>query len=154
MAVDTALRRLSIMQLGFRGRFLLSYPDGSVDAEDRYTSLGLYSGNIGTTPQFNGPIGNIAAGSNSGTHDYDLSVYFNGATSYVIAPAVETGWTFDTGSGLLTIDTDADGTFGSYTVTATNASGDTDSNAFTVRVTTATIRFESSALGFTFRIEF
>ena len=118
----------------------LSFPDGSVDTEDRYALLGLYSGNIGAAPEFIGPIGNISAVSASGAHEYDLAFYFSGATSYAIAPALETGWSFDTNTGLFTIDTDADGTFGPYTVTATNASGNTDSNTFTVKVAVGTVR--------------
>jgi hypothetical protein len=71
---------------------------------------------------------------NTGTHQLDVSQYFSGADSYAIAPAVEAGWTFDTNTGLLTIDTDVVGTFGPYVVTATNAAGNADSNAFTVEV--------------------
>lgn len=85
-------------------------------------------------PTLLGSIPNFSAAFNSGTHQYDLSAYFANATSYAISPAVETGWSFDTGTGLLTIDTDDEATFGPYTVTATNANGDTDSNAFTIRV--------------------
>jgi hypothetical protein len=70
----------------------------------------------------------------TGTHEYDLSAYFTGADTYAIAPAVETGWAFDTNTGVLTIDTDALGNFGTYVVTATNATGDTASNAFGVAV--------------------
>lgn len=139
MAIDTALRRLSIISVGNAARAVLSYPDGSIDTEDRYTRIGLYSGNVSATAEFAGPIGNISAGFDTGTHAYDLSLYFAGATSYAIAPAVEAGWSFDTGSALLTIDTDDAATFGPYTVTATNASGDTDSNAFTVKVSVSSI---------------
>lgn len=154
MAVDTQLRRLSIIELGFRARGFLPIPDGSVDAEDRYMHLGLYSGNIGTAPQLVGSIGNISVGADSGTHAYDLAANFAGATSYAISPAVETGWSFNTSSGLLTIDTDAIGSFGPYTVTATNASGDTDSNAFTVKVSTSNVRLFGSCYPNDFRIGF
>lgn len=85
-------------------------------------------------PVLLGLIPNISAAANSGTHQYDLGFYFSGATSYAIDPAVESGWSFDTGTGILEIDTDDEDTFGPYTVTATNAQGDTESNAFTVRV--------------------
>jgi hypothetical protein len=152
VAVDTFLRRLSMMDFGIEST--LSIPDGSVDAEDRYALLDLYAGNISAVPEFIDQIGNIAAAFDSGTHAYDLSLYFSGATSYAIDPAVETGWTFDTNSGLLTIDTDDEDTFGPYTVTATNASGDTVGNAFTVKVAVSSIALHASGLGFTFRIEF
>lgn len=85
-------------------------------------------------PVLVGQVPDITAGFNTGTHQYDLSVYFSGATSYSIVPAVETGWSFNTGTALLEIDTDAAGAFGPYIVTATNADGDTPSNAFDVFV--------------------
>ncbi len=79
-------------------------------------------------------IRNIAAPLNSGTHVYSLESHFTGETSFAISPAIEAGWTFDTGTGELTIDTDAAALFGPYTVTATNNAGSVDSNAFTVNV--------------------
>lgn len=95
----------------------------------------LESGDI--PPVFSGPIQNIFQRQNTGTFSYSLGSYFAGADSYAIDPAVETGWTFDTNTGVLVIDTDAIGNFGPFTVTATNASGDTDSNAFYVEVAVA-----------------
>ncbi len=58
----------------------------------------------------------------------DLSGYFTGATSYSIAPLVEAGWNFDTGTGILTVDTDVASSFGPYVVTGTNIDGSDDSN--------------------------
>lgn len=87
-------------------------------------------------------IPNFSAGSNTGTHAYELEVYFTGETSFSISPAVEVGWSFSTSTGVLTIDTDADGTFGPYTVTATNTSGSTPSNTFTVKVSTASVSID------------
>jgi hypothetical protein len=81
-----------------------------------------------------GSIPNQRERQNSGTHELNVSAYFANADTYAIAPAVETGWSFNTNTGVLTFDTDALGTFGSYIVTATNANGDTPSNAFTVQV--------------------
>lgn len=85
-------------------------------------------------PIFSGTIADIFQRQNTGTFTYNLGAYFTDATSYAIDPAVETGWSFDTNTGELVIDTDALGEFGPYTVTATNANGDTDSNAFDVEV--------------------
>jgi hypothetical protein len=85
-------------------------------------------------PVLVGQIPDITAAFNSGAHQYDLSLYFTGATTYAIDPAVEAGWSFDTNTAALEIDTDAAGQFGPYTVTATNADGDTDSNPFDVFV--------------------
>jgi hypothetical protein len=87
-----------------------------------------------SAPTFQGTIPDIFERKDTGTHDYDLSPYFIGADSYSISPAVETGWSFNTSTAALTIDTDALGLFGPYTVTATNAFGTADSNAFDVEV--------------------
>ncbi len=89
------------------------------------------------SPVLVGTIPNIVHTYNTGTHSYALGAYFLGADSYAIAPAVETGWTFNTVTGELVIDTDAVATFGPFTVTATNGNGDTPSNAFTVEVVAA-----------------
>lgn len=90
-------------------------------------------------PVFSGTIPNISRTLDTGTHTYDLGAYFSGADSYAIAPSVEAGWTFDTGTGELVIDTDEIGSFGPFTITATNANGDTDSNAFSVEVVAAAV---------------
>lgn len=94
-------------------------------------------GGTASAPVFSGVIPNISETQNTGTHSYALGAYFSGATSYSIAPAVETGWTFDTVTGGLEIDTDATGVFGPYVVTGSNAAGDDDSNGFTVTVVAA-----------------
>lgn len=90
-----------------------------------------------SAPIFTGTIPDIFQRQNTGTYTYDLSVYFAGADSYAIAPAVETGWSFDTNTCELVIDTDAIGVFGPFIVTASNAQGDTDSNAFSIEVAAA-----------------
>lgn len=85
-------------------------------------------------PVFAGTIPDIEWNQNTGAHLYDLGGYFTGATSFSIAPAVETGWAFDTGNGELVIDTDAAGVFGPYVITGTNLAGTDDSNGFSVTV--------------------
>lgn len=102
------------------------------------SSWGDSWGSINAPPTFLGQIPNLSAAYDSGTHQFDLSDYFANADTYAIDPAVEAGWSFDTNTGILEIDTDVEDTFGPYTVTATNASGDTDSNAFNVRVAVPT----------------
>lgn len=87
-----------------------------------------------SAPVFQGTIKDIFERKDTGSHSYDLSPYFLDADTYAISPAVETGWSFDTNTGVLVIDTDALGLFGPYTVTASNAFGDTPSNAFDVEV--------------------
>jgi hypothetical protein len=85
-------------------------------------------------PVFQGTIPDIFQRQNTGNFTYDLSPYFLDADTYAISPAVETGWSFDTNTGVLVIDTDAIGTFGPFTVTASNGNGDTPSNAFDVEI--------------------
>jgi hypothetical protein len=101
-------------------------------------------------PVLVGSIPNISETENTGTHQYDLSAYFLGADTYAIAPAVETGWSFDTGTGILEIDTDALGTFGPFIVTATNGNGDTPSNEFSVEVEAAVTETEQPTGGWLF----
>lgn len=88
-------------------------------------------------PTLLGTVPNMLERQNSGTHQLDVGNYFSGADTYAIAPSVEAGWSFDTNTGVLEIDTDALGTFGPFTVTATNVNGDTDSNLFYVVVAEA-----------------
>jgi hypothetical protein len=88
-----------------------------------------------TAPVQISDIPSIVALLDSGEHEYALSQYFSDADSYAIAPALETGWSFDTDTGLLTIDTDDEDEFGPFTVTATNDVGDTESNEFSITVT-------------------
>jgi len=90
-----------------------------------------------TAPVFAGTIPDISEDFDTGTHQTDLSTYFTGATSYSISPSVEAGWTFNTSTGVLTIDTDEAASFGPYTVTGTNTGGSDSSNAFNVTVTDA-----------------
>lgn len=98
-------------------------------------NLGFAAGPAAVSaPVFAGIIPDITATFGDSDAVTDLSTYFTGATSYAIAPAVETGWTFNTSTGVLTVDTDEANTFGPYTVTGTNAGGDTASNAFGVTI--------------------
>lgn len=95
--------------------------------------------NVLAPPNFSGTIPDISKTQNTGSFSYALGAYFTGATSYSIAPAVETGWSFDTSTGEFVIDTDAVGLFGGFTVTGTNLAGSADSNSFTVTVTAAAV---------------
>lgn len=99
-------------------------------------------------------IPNLSAAFNCGSHQFDLSAYFEGADTYAIDPALETGWSFDANTGILTIDTDVEDTFGPYTVTATNGQGDTESNAFTVKVSVSTGSVYGNFYPLNFRIGF
>lgn len=105
-------------------------------------------------PTLLGQIPNLSAQYDSGTHQFDLSEYFANADTYAIDPAVETGWSLDANTGILTIDTDVEDTFGPYIVTATNGNGDTDSNAFTVKVSVSSGRLFGDFYPYNFRIGF
>lgn len=86
-----------------------------------------------SAPVFTGTIDNIRVREKSGTYTYDLSGYFTGTVdSYSINPAVPSGYSFDTSTGILVVDSKYKGVFGGFTVTATNAGGSDSSNAFTV----------------------
>ncbi len=95
-------------------------------------------------PSFTGTIPTL-------TETTDLSTYFSYATSYSIAPAVESGWSFDTVTGVLTLD-DVEGTFSGYVITGTNASGSADSNSFNVEIA-ADAEEDQSTGGFWFAYE-
>jgi hypothetical protein len=99
---------------------------------------GDYSNKAPTQPAFSGTIPDITGDEGADDIGTDLSTYFNGATSYSIAPTVEAGWSFDTVTGILLVDTDAAGTFGTYVVTGTNGAGSDASNAFSVIITATT----------------
>jgi len=105
---------------------------------------GSFAGKAASPPVFAGTIPTIAA--NEGDSDIvtDLSGYFTGETSYSISPAVEVGWNFDTVTGILTVDTDVVGTFGTYVVTGTNASGSDASNMFNVIISAASTSVSGS----------
>lgn len=141
MAVDTAAKRFSALNVSSPWRGLSYFPTGTITAAERQAVAYLYSGIVSglSAPVFTGTIPNISKVQNTGSFQYDLSTYFSGATSYSIAPVVEAGWSLNTSTALFTIDTDAVGVFGPYTVTATNAAGTADSNAFTVTVTAAPV---------------
>lgn len=101
-------------------------------------------------PVFSGTIPDISVVESTGSHVYQLGSYFTGATSFSIAPAVEAGWSFDTGTGEFSIDTDDVAVFGPYVVTGTNAGGSDDSNGFTVTVMAAPAQAASPSGGWLF----
>lgn len=138
MALDTARRRKSAVYLTLPFRSILPVPDGNIETEDRYNLAGQYSGLVASMPAFSGPVTAVLVVENTGSHNYDIGARFSGATEYSIDPAVEASWTFDTGTGLLAVDTDtsAAGNYGPYTVTGTNAAGSIASNAFRVTIAT------------------
>ncbi len=97
-------------------------------------ALAVLRGYAAGAPVFTGTIPDISVTENTGTYTYDLSTYFAGATIYSISPAIEAGWTFNTTTAELVIDTDDTNAFGPYTVTGTNTGGSAVSNGFDVEV--------------------
>lgn len=87
------------------------------------------------------PIPDISVTDVQASYTFNLATYFSGATSYSISPPVEAGWSFSA-SGVLTIDTDALGTFGPFAVTAFNGTGSIASNTFAINVA----QFQSAPL--------
>ena len=138
MALDSAANRFSMLNLGRPPVVPMIIPDGTIAEADRAHFLNLYAGislSAVSAPVFAGELGDIYVNKNTGTYQFDYADQFSGSVdSYSISPAVETGWTFNTSTGVLTIDTDADGVFGNYTVTATNVSGSANANPFKVHI--------------------
>lgn len=141
MAVDTAAKRFSMMNFGTQPIHPLFIPDGSINDGDKYHLLTLYSGislSAVTAPVFSGNLSDldISAGT---TKTVDYSSYFSDATSYSISPAVESGWSFNTSTGILTVLETTVSQYGSYVITGTNAGGSADSNAFYINVRAASV---------------
>lgn len=102
-----------------------------------------------------GDIGNLRMVKDRPAYTFDLGSVFSGTgIAYSIAPAVEAEASFNTSTGVLTWNPLNAGDFGPYTVTATNSSGATDSNAFTVTVqlTAPAVTAFDLGLGFKIRI--
>lgn len=114
----------------------LFIPDGSIDDGDRYHLLNLYSGialSSVSPPIFAGNLSDLQVVTNT-EKSVDYSGYFTDATSYSISPAVESGWSFNTSTGVLTILQSDVATYGPYTITGTNAGGSANSNEFYVQL--------------------
>lgn len=88
---------------------------------------------VTNAPQFNGPINNQITSINA---TFDTSVFATGQTSYSVTGALPPGITFDTGTGIYTINvaTAGYGAFGPFVTNYINATGSTPSNPFTITV--------------------
>jgi len=138
MALDSRQKRAAVIGVG-RAWYRNAHPS-SVNAAQRASIAQVYPVAVFqgvTAPVFAGTIPDLEYDKDTGTHVTDTSTYFTGATSYSISPAVEAGWSFNTSTGVLTVDTDAVDAFGPYTVTGTNSGGSDSSNAFNVTVSLA-----------------
>jgi len=80
---------------------------------------------------FTGQLNDLTVQSNA-TKTIDYSGYFSNATSYSISPSVESGWSFNVSTGILTILEDAVAQYGSYVITGAGTGASADSNAFYV----------------------
>lgn len=130
---------------------LLPPVDGEISAKDRQHLWGAYSAYTLSiaAPTFTGTIDDISLELNADPQVYDYSSYFTDATSYSISPAVPASWNFDTSTCILTVTPDEVGTYGDFTITATNVTDSVSSNAFTVTVTESA--FSGGYLPFTDR---
>ena len=111
----------------------------------------------GGAPVRVGSVGTLRLVKDRPARTFELGAIFTGAgITYSIAPAVEAEASFNTSTGVLTWNPLNDGTFGPYTVTATNTSGATDSDAFevVVQATAPAVSSFDLGLGFKFRIGF
>lgn len=121
------------------------YGNGTFNGTIAEVVLRGYTIGAQAAPVFTGPIPDITATEGDPNVVTDLGAFFTSATTFAIAPAIEPGWSFDVNTAVLTIDTDL-GTFGPFTVTATNAGGDTDSNAFSVIVSLAATKLADPSI--------
>lgn len=94
----------------------------------------LLLGGPGSPPTQSSPIDDISVTDVQPSYTYELGSHFHGATSYSISPPTEAGWSFNTSTAQLIIDTDALGAFGPFAITAFNGTGSIASNQFTVTV--------------------
>jgi len=92
----------------------------------------------GVDVTFSGVLSDVQART-SDTKTIDYSGYFSDATSYSISPAVESGWSFNTSTGILTITDSVVGNYGAYTITGEGTGASADSNTFYVDVIAATV---------------
>ncbi len=109
----------------------------------------------GAAPTLVGDAGPIKLVQNRPAVAFDLSLIYSGAgLSYSISPSVEAEASFNTSTGVLTWNPLNTGTFGPYTVTATNSSGSQASSAFTVTVQATALSgaLFDSGLGFRLRV--
>lgn len=94
----------------------------------------LLYGGPGSPPTQSTAISDISVTDVQASYTFDLGSHFHGASSYSISPPVEAGWSFNTSTAQLTIDTDALGAFGPFAITAFNGTGSIASNTFSVTV--------------------
>jgi hypothetical protein len=109
------------------------------------------------TPVLIGQVGTIRLVHLRTAQQFDMAALFSGTgISYSISPALHANGSFNTTTGVLTWNPLTIGNFGPYTVRATNSSGFTDTDAFTVSVQAADPAFEAFefGLGFTFRLSY
>lgn len=84
-------------------------------------------------PTFSGTIADFTLPRGGLTSTYDYSSYFSGATSYSVT-TLPYRWSFDTATGILTIDPVSPALFGPFIITGTNINGSDVSNSFYIRI--------------------
>lgn len=112
------------------------YGTGSFDGEIRQVVLrGYFDSTV--APVLVDQIGNLSFRPNSGTFQIPLEGYWTGETGFS-ASGLTTGITLNTSTGVLTVNTATASSTNGIVVTATNGAGSTPSNAFNVKISTAT----------------
>jgi hypothetical protein len=110
-----------------------------------------------SAPTLVGGVGELRLVQGRAAQEFNLAAIFAGSgITYSISPALEAEASFNTATGVLTWDPINAGTFGPYTVRATNSSGFVDSDAFNVVVQVESPAYEAFdyGLGFVFRFSY
>jgi putative Ig domain-containing protein len=85
---------------------------------------------------------NITVKANSGTYTFATAPYFTGETSFSAA-GLATGITFNTTTGVITVNSATASGSHTVTVTATNAQGSTAANPIVIKVSTSKLGIDS-----------
>lgn len=111
------------------------YGTGTFDGEIRQIiARGFF--NSAVAPVLFDQVPNFVVKANTGTYNFPLEGYFTGETSFSITGSA-TGITFNTTTGVLTVNSATASGISTFTVSAINGSGTTPSNSFTVKIATS-----------------
>lgn len=124
MAIDSRQKRAAVIGTA-RAWYRNPHPSG-INASQRASIAQVYPVAVfqgADPPVFSGTIPDISEIEGTGSHSYDLSTYFTNAATYSISPAVEAGWSFNTSTAELIIDTDDVNSFGPFTVSGHSLGG-------------------------------
>jgi hypothetical protein len=113
------------------------YGTGTFDGEIRQVVLrGFFDSAV--VPVQVDQVPNIVVKANTGSYDFPLEQYFTGETSFSITGSA-IGITFNTTTGVLTVNSATASGTSTFTVTAINGAGSTVGNSFTVKISTSKV---------------